>query len=219
MTQPLPHSQVLDPTARTTADPGSGTVVVVCCGDSGAGKTTWCRELALAAHRRRLSVAGVLTWLERSVEGASRWVESLTTGERRLLGREDPGAACTTDAARWQLSDETLIWGDAQLRTACPTDVLVIDELGPVELLHGRGWLPGAGVALEGPWRLAVITVRPLLMPQLKGFLGDRPITLVSLGEEADPVPSDDLLLGLAASPRAQAGALHEASRMEVGGL
>ena len=67
---------------------------------------------------------------------------------------------------RWRLRDEALSWADAALREACPTDLLIVDEVGPVELLHRRGTLPGLRLALAGPCELAVVVVRPWLVPR-----------------------------------------------------
>jgi nucleoside-triphosphatase THEP1 len=166
-------------------EPAGRGALVVCCGDSGAGKTTWCREMVAAARSQELTVAGLVTWLEPRAGGGCRWVEDLAGGERRLLGREDPNVPRDPDAGRWGLSDETLAWGDAVLRAAGPVDLLIVDELGPVELLHGRGWRGGAAAALAGPSRLAVVTVRPLLLPQLRELLAGRPHALIRPGELA----------------------------------
>jgi hypothetical protein len=93
-------------------------------------------------------------------------VEDLSGGERRLLARYVSSETVAACEPRWRLSDETLAWGDAVLRRSCPTDLLIVDEVGPVELLHRRGWLAGLEVALRGPFTAAVVVVRPFLVPR-----------------------------------------------------
>jgi hypothetical protein len=150
---------------------------VVCCAGSGAGKTSWVLKLIDAARARELSVAGVVTIVEHH-SGARRWIEDLGSGERRLLGHESEERS-GPDGSRWVLSDEALAWGDARLRTVGAADVLVIDELGPVELLHRGGWWRGAAAALAGPARLALVTVRPPLLGDLRGLLDGRSATII----------------------------------------
>jgi hypothetical protein len=150
---------------------------LVCCAESGAGKTSWTLRLIAAARARDLSVAGIVTTVEHD-SGARRWIEDLGSGERRLLGY-DGEERVGPDGCRWVLSNETLAWGDARLRATGEADVLVIDEVGPVELLHRRGWWGGAAAALAGPARLALVTVRPPLLGELAGLLIGRSVTII----------------------------------------
>lgn len=159
--------------ASGTQDP-----VVVLCAGPGVGKTTWCIGLAATARARGLGVAGLVTPSERGA-GARRWAEDLRSGQRRLLAREDADASSHPDTPRWLLFDDVLQWGDARLREARETDVLVIDELGPVELVRGRGWLAGATEALRGTSRLAVVAVRPLLLSSVLEFLSGHACEIV----------------------------------------
>jgi nucleoside-triphosphatase THEP1 len=163
---------------------GSGRLVVL-SGPSGSGKTTTCRRLISACSERGLDVSGLVTVAERREEGAERWVEDLRSAQRQLLAHEMPPGSKV--GPRWRFCTEGLAWGDRMLARACPTDVLVIDEVGPLELLHGAGWRRGVQLALAGSFRLAVVAVRPPLVACLLELL--RPFglraTVMAPGEDA----------------------------------
>jgi nucleoside-triphosphatase THEP1 len=106
-------------------------------------------------------VTGVLTLLQPTAPNAERWVEDLRSAQRRLLAREGPPGA---DGLRWHFREDVLAWADGVLAAACPTDVLIVDELGPLELIHGAGWWRGATLALRGAFELAIVAVRPALV-------------------------------------------------------
>ena len=98
-----------------------------------------------------------------------------------------------TGSLRWRFSSEGLLWGDQVLAAACPTDVLVIDEVGPLELLHGSGWQRGMLLALAGRFRLAVVAVRPALVsPMLelaRPLVGEAEVVTLESG-----MPGDSLI-------------------------
>jgi hypothetical protein len=176
---------------------------LVCCAESGARKTSWTLQLIAAARACGLSVAGVVTTVEYD-PGIRRWIEDLGTGERRLLGH-DGEERVGPDGCRWVLSDETLAWGDARLRTAGAADLLVIDEIGPVELLHRRGWWGGAAAALAGPSHLALVTVRPPLLGEVLELLNGRSLTIVE-PDRPFAFPAVECVLEQAVPPQPQRG-------------
>ncbi|MEA4909911.1 MAG: DUF2478 domain-containing protein [Chloroflexi bacterium] len=136
-------------------------------GDRGAGKTTLCRMLIDAAHRAGWRVGGLLS--PPVLEGRERVaidVEDLRKGERRRLASlAQPGTPGEVHTCRWAFDAATLAWGDQALRQALPCDLLVIDELGPLEFERGQGWT-SAFAALEhaGAYRMALVVVRPELL-------------------------------------------------------
>lgn len=167
--------------------------LVVVTGESGGGKTSCCLQLVREARRRGLLVSGLLTLALYTADtpasdagmrsgGAPlsphspearglprvRVAEDLRSGQRRPAAHRVPSEGRVPGEPLWRLRDEALAWGDAVLMHACPTDVLVVDEIGPLELLHRRGWYRGLWCALAGRYGLAVVVVRPWLVPRLR---------------------------------------------------
>jgi nucleoside-triphosphatase THEP1 len=149
---------------------GSGGRLIALVGSSGSGKTTACLELVAAAGAVGLPVAGLVTTMERRPAGARRWVRDLRTGRRRLLATVAESEEVTAGMSAWRLSASALEWGDRALATACPAELLVIDELGPLELEQAAGWRRGAEIALAGPYGLAVVSVRPALLEAFRAL-------------------------------------------------
>lgn len=155
----------------TAAPPRPGLRLVT--GEQGAGKTTFCRVLVETVRQRRpdLSVAGILS-LKVLVEGEEAAIEAvdLASGERRCLAsRREPAATADGPATiRWQFEAAALAWGDAALRSATPCDLLVIDELGPLEWERDAGWAAGLAAVDGAAYRAAFVVVRPQLLERAR---------------------------------------------------
>jgi len=52
------------------------------------------------------------------------------------------------------------------LEEAVPCDLLMIDELGPLEFQRGEGWVNGFDVIENGEYSTALIVVRPSLIDE-----------------------------------------------------
>jgi len=92
--------------------------------------------------------------------------EALPSGSRRQLAtRRLAGQPQTGPATRrWQFDPEVVAWGNRILQQAPPCDLLVIDELGPLELERGEGWAAGLTALEGGDYRGAVVVIRPELL-------------------------------------------------------
>jgi len=140
-------------------------------GERGAGKTVFCRALVEAV--RSLpgppAVAGVVSpRVYEDGEQVGIDVEDLRTGRRRRLAMlRSPGEPALSEATKlWRFDEEALAWGNEVLRSAAPCDLLVVDELGPLELEEGRGWLGGLETVDSGAFTAAAVVVRPRLLPE-----------------------------------------------------
>ncbi len=115
-------------------------------GSRGAGKTSFCRTLVQEAREAGWRVAGILSLAV--FEGNQRLAieaEDLRNETRhRLASRmtdETSGTGPTTK--NWQFDAEILKWGDGVLQQSTPCDLLVVDELGPLEFEREQGWQAG----------------------------------------------------------------------------
>jgi len=153
--------------------------VVVLGGKSGCGKTTLCARVVSQARAQDLLVTGVLT-PPRLVDGRKVGidVQDIRTAQCRPLAEvwagPRPSMAGSIDGPAtegWRFHAEGLAWGTTLLRHATPCDLLVIDELGPLELLRGQGWKLGLDVLRAGCYRLALVSIRSSLLSCFQGRL------------------------------------------------
>lgn len=140
-------------------------------GPRGAGKTTFCRRLIDLARAAGRDVAGVISPAV-VAQGARIGfdAEAIHSGERRVLGRAAPAPGLEIALGRWFFSPATLAWGNHVLSTSCPCDALIVDEIGPLELLRGEGWTAALDV-LRGGYRIALVVVRPELLDAARATL------------------------------------------------
>jgi nucleoside-triphosphatase len=158
---------------------------VLVTGDRGAGKTLFCRAVVDVARALpgAPDVAGIIS--PRVYEGGVQVgieAEALRTGRRRLLARiRQPGEAPLSEATKlWRFDLGALAWGNEVLASAIPCDLLVVDELGPLELEQGRGWLAGLAAVDSGDFTAALVVVRPHLLPAARRRWADAEVVEVA---------------------------------------
>lgn len=155
------------PLADIPPHPNQAPPIFVITGDRGAGKTTLCRILIDYARAANWQVSGLLC--PARIEGDWKTgieVLNLRSAEQYLLarraeGESDPLRIYTPD---WVFDRARLEWGNQCLNEAVPTDLLVVDELGPLELEQGVGWQSGIRALDSGQFHLALVVVRPELI-------------------------------------------------------
>lgn len=164
-------------------------------GPSGVGKTTVCRRIVELARRRGLRVAGLLSESHRLASG--RLVQTavnLRTGERRRLAehvgsRESKpmggGADGVPPPLSWRFVDDSVRWGRRELEHCADrvVDLLVVDQLGPLELTIGSGWTNAVETLTSTPAALALVVVNPLVVDELLRRPGLRDGTVIEVSE------------------------------------
>lgn len=139
-------------------------------GESGSGKTTFCRRIVAVAQQMGLTVRGLIC--PARFEGKHKVgieVLDLASGEQRVFGwhqdiePQPPFVSPAIEIGEWRLQRESVEWGNWILSRAVPCDMLVVDELGPLEFERGEGWQAAFAALDRGDYRLAFLTVRPSL--------------------------------------------------------
>jgi nucleoside-triphosphatase THEP1 len=162
--------------------------LTVLTGPSGAGKTSACLRLAGFAANLHLRVAGIVSpaVFDDGIKTAIDCCD-LKSGQRRRLATRNGSPA--PGELGYAFSASALAWADAALAHATPCDLLLVDELGPLELVQGRGMASALGVLRSDGYRQAVVVVRPDLIERFAALLG-KPFRIVETagitpGEEA----------------------------------
>lgn len=146
---------------------------------SGAGKTTFC--MALAEHARSMGrrVTGILSlpvW--ENGEKVGILAQDLRNGETHLLAVSSrfPRPGFSMPLGNWLFSPETLAWGNDLLASSLPTDLFIVDELGPLELIRGEGWVNALTMLSQPRYTIGIAVVRPSLVEFAQKFFPDASI-------------------------------------------
>ncbi|MFH1633839.1 MAG: nucleoside-triphosphatase, partial [Chloroflexota bacterium] len=89
--------------------------------------------------------------------------EDLRTGVRRPLASMARQSQDDLSFGDWYFNRQTLEWGNQVLEISLPCDLLIVDELGPLELTHQMGWRAALDILPLSGYRLALVVIRPEL--------------------------------------------------------
>lgn len=135
-------------------------------GPRGSGKTTLCRRLAAEAKALGWDVAGVLSPAV-FTGGEKTGIEALDLrgGDSRQFARRPVDMdGSTSRHPSWIFDQIALAWGNQVLARAVPCDMLVVDELGPLEFEAGLGWSAGLKALDSRTYQVGLVTIRPELL-------------------------------------------------------
>ena len=139
-------------------------------GDIGTGKTTATGRIVALARAKGYVCAGL--WAPaKIVDGKKAGIETvdLIHGERRLLARVTPEKAGER-MGRYTFDPAVFAWANQVLldAIAAQPDLLVVDEIGPLELERGGGLSPVLASLATGSVPRALVIVRTWLVDALR---------------------------------------------------
>jgi len=160
---------------------------VVLTGERQVGKTTVCRRVAELARGLGYNPAGVLTPVLLDKDGfpVARHALMVSDGEQRLLARAD-GDLGGPRTGRYSFDASVLSWMIERIRAAISQscDLLILDEIGPLELKQGRGLDPILSALSAGRLPPLLLVVRPEFVGQLRKRLPNIPFRIFTVTEE-----------------------------------
>jgi len=144
---------------------GLSSPLFILSGDREIGKTTFLKRLLQDFALRGRDIAGVVSpavFQEQQKIGIDL-LDPRTRVQKRLADlRSVEETASVTQ--HWNFLPESMDWGNQLLAAAVPCDLLIVDELGPLELKMGQGWQQGITAVSSGQYRLCLLVIRPSLL-------------------------------------------------------
>jgi len=148
-------------------------------GPSGSGKSTLCRRVLDVARRRGIGVGGVVAEVRATDGVVGLDAVDVASGERVGLADFDrPTGGPVT--GRWHFHPAAFETGLNWCRRVPAGDLLIVDEIGPLELAQGLGWAPVLPLvrAHAGP---VIAVVRPSLVEAFASAMGERVTTRIDV--------------------------------------
>ena len=134
--------------------------IVLITGERQVGKSTALQDTVKGLRSAGLHVSGLLT---RRTGPHDLEVLELHTETSYLL--TDPFTSAHTSVTRnFAMNADALLRSSKALETSFPTDVFVLDEIGPLELVHRQGWVSAFELLRQEVYKLAYLIVRPELL-------------------------------------------------------
>jgi nucleoside-triphosphatase len=141
-------------------------------GTRGAGKSTFCHALAAHARLQGWDVAGLLS--PAILVGGHKTgilAEDARTGETRPLASSRAQPSFDVPLGDWRFDRTAIDWGNRVLESSLPCDLLIVDELGPLELVYQMGWQAALDVLCSNEFQIAVAVIRPELQGMARKVL------------------------------------------------
>ena len=141
--------------------------IIILTGDLESGKTSLCLEVADHAKQSGIKIMGLVS--PAVFEGGSKIaidIQDLNSGEKRRLAELRDRAETDLETKRWSFFSEAVNWGNQVLKKAYPCDLLIIDELGPLEFDRAQGWVEAFDLLDRGEFQAALLVIRPSLVQQ-----------------------------------------------------
>ena len=148
-----------------------------------SGKTTLARETVEALKKEGVGVSGVIS---EAVTAGDRYLGydgvDIKSGSRFPLLRK-PRADGSLKTGGFYFVPEGLTSARGIIDSSSPGEVVIIDELGPSEVIEGRGLWQSARRVFTGDWEVLAV-VRDRLLDKFRTLIGKQEVRVHNAGIE-----------------------------------
>lgn len=142
--------------------------IYIITGETNSGKTSFCSNFLRMVQKfaqQKWRIRGILSpSIMPQDEKQGILALDLESGESRRLAVLNTGASGGIQTPRWQFDVDTLQWCNRVLAHSFPCDLLIVDELGPLEFHQKSGFVEGIRAVDSGKFSLALVVVRSSLL-------------------------------------------------------
>lgn len=146
--------------------------ITIITGEKGAGKSLFISKLLNGIKEKGLILGGLYSpGIYKGGKKIGIAVENLRTCEKKMLASHAPGWDPEMPLREWKFNENAVSWGnDVLTHQALPCDILVVDEIGYLELEKGKGWTSIFNILKRDDYLYGYIVVRENLLPLALGF-------------------------------------------------
>jgi len=160
---------------------------IIVTGVIGVGKSTVCQKLIQIIRNNGLVCGGILTF--KSAEG-SIIIEDIQSGKKASLAEINDGAFDGPRTARYFFNHNGIDFGIQALYKAVSADVLVIDEIGQLEL-RDEGLVAALDIIESGRFKSCVLVIRKALLPFYLPQFSTSPRVFETTAENRNELPQE----------------------------
>jgi nucleoside-triphosphatase THEP1 len=177
--------------------------IVLITGERQVGKSTALRYAVTELRRTGLHVSGLLT---RRTGPHDLEVTEIHAGSSYAL--TDPFRRDHTSPTRnFAMNPDALLRSSKAMAAGFPTELFILDELGPLELVHRQGWVGVFELLHHETYGLAYIVIRPDLLGAATAELPGTSFGLIRLTlANRDAIPAELVRLALVANAQLRKG-------------
>ena len=129
------------------------------------GKTTWCASVAHHARINGWNVCGLISpAIFSDGEKVGFDMVDLKSGNSRRLGVLGNTHPDWIQCGQWSIDPSVIAWANDQLKQCPGCDLLILDEIGPMELEQNQGLQEGLRLIDENLVTAAFVVIRPELL-------------------------------------------------------
>ena len=170
--------------------------IVLLTGPVGVGKTTVAELVVGLAQRQGMVCGGVLApaMVNSCGQKVGIWGLDLATGDRRILARTDRDLGGPSIGS-YSFDASALDWAVGAVdKSIGACDLLIVDEIGKLELWRGVGLAPLLSSLSAGEAERVLVLVRDSLLSELRARLGPIEQVVFRVREEnRDALPPEIL--------------------------
>lgn len=168
--------------------------IYILTGEIQSGKTSLCLALVKEARKMGIQLGGLISpGVFRSGEKIAIDLLDIKSDERKRLADGLGGRSTEVHTKRWSFQPDAVAWGNRILDKSVPCDLLLIDELGPLEFLRGEGWVKGFKAVDSDGYQAALLVIRPSLVEEALNRWEVNGI--IDLGDPDQPINSGEKLI------------------------
>ncbi len=160
--------------------------ITILTGPKNSGKTLICLRLIEMLREQSFPVKGLVSpGLYAEDRKIGILVRDIATGQEKQMAAFEPGWDPQVPGREWRFDMQAVKWGNERLKTAENAQILLIDELGYLEIEENRGWKAGLDLLDSGKFCHAVVVIRPDLLKEARKRW--QPAHFVAVQANSDP--------------------------------